>query len=78
MYPICNVVRKMVNTSPKVSNISKMLCFAVYYKEAQEVLDTQRGSPVARGVKRADCTLVAWFSWCMQCELTEGGWEIGK
>ena len=42
-------------------------------KEAQEVLDTQRGSPVARGVKRADCTLVAWFSWCMQCELTEGG-----
>ena len=56
----------MIDTSPKVSNISKMLCFAVYYKEAQEVLDTQRGSPVARGVKRADCTLFCIHMYSIQ------------
>ena len=52
--------------------VSKMLCFDVNFKKAQEVLNTQRGSPVARGVKGIFCTLGAWFSWYMQCEWLEG------
>ena len=56
---------KMVNTSP---NFQK--CCALI-KKAQEILNTQRGTPVARGVEGLVCTLFAWFSWYMQCEWLE-------
>ena len=51
MEPNCNVMRKILNTSPKVSKISEMLCSDVNFKKAQEILNIQPDSSVARGVK---------------------------
>ena len=64
----------MRDTGPKVSKISESSCFDVDFKETQEILNTQHGSPVACGVNRIVCTLYAWFSWYMQCEWLEGVW----
>ena len=37
-------MRKMINTSPKVSKVSKMLHLDVNFKDTKEVLNTQRGT----------------------------------
>ena len=45
-------MRKMISTSPKVYEISELLCLDINFKKVQDVLNTQRGSSVELGAKR--------------------------
>ena len=58
----------MINKSQRVSKISELLSFDVSFKKTQDILNTQRDSPLALGVKTIVCILHAWFSWYIECE----------